>query len=932
MSIKPSGNVGIGTTSPSSILDINGAFTQQGIAAPAASPAGQGRIYFDSTENKFKVSQNGAGYTDLVNAGGGGDVTGPVASSDNAVVRFDGTTGKITQNSSVTIDDTGIVSGVAAINGGDSYLDIVAPDYLTMKANHYVFDVPPGGTNALTFSNTLGGWSGAKIQVNKAAGSNNDADMSIQTINNPNQIFLAGQGVNSGNVGIGTTTPERLLHINGPMRVTASALPLTPAAGDIAVDSADLNKLKYYNGSAWVEAGGGGSGTPAGANTQIQFNNAGSFGASTNFIWDNTNARLGVGTASPEMKLSLDSDGGIIAKGTYGAGATLATSGAGSRMIWYPRKSAFRAGNTTGTHWDNANLGDYSAAFGANTTASNFNSFASGWTSSASGTSSIAMGDQNTASGDYGSVAMGSTNTASGMSSIALGGFNSVSGEQAAALGYGLTSDSLKMVAVGSYNGATGGSTNTWVATDPIFVVGNGNGSASTALTVLKNGNVGIGTTTPSAKLQTNTSAIGSIGQIIRWGQAGQTANLLEFQNNTGTILSRVDKDGKFYGDGSGLTGITATPSGVAGSVQFSNGTILASDNANFFWDDTNNRLGIGTATPASPLELRSTNTSTSSFQFGANVIYTANPSGASTANNRAIQGTALTSGSNNITGDVSGLMGYAQHSGTGTVSKLYGGYFGAESYTGNSVGDAAGIKSFVYVDQPTSSIIGGDFRASRGSGTSIVTPLTAGVRAVAVTQNDADVLVGIDAIAEIYANPADSITSAYAGRFTFSAGATGVVGSAYGVYLGDVPTATNSYGLYQAGTDDKNYFAGNVGIGTTTPSNKLEVSGNIRQIAGQITSAPYDALSGTAFDFNNGNVQYTLANCQAMTLSNMQDGGSYTIVVKGTTSGTCSFTHAGLNFYYSPAPGPTANGSMTTYTFLRVGTDVMVTWISLYQ
>ena len=39
--------------------------------------------------------------------------------------------------------------------------------------------------------------------------------------------------------------------------------------------------------------------------------------------------------------------------------------------------------------------------------------------------------------------------------------------------------------------------------------------------------------------------------------------------------------------------------------------------------------------------------------------------------------------------------------------------------------------------------------------------------------------------------------------------------------------TVTNSYGLYQAGTSDKNYFAGNVGIGVTSPlgSSKLHVS-----------------------------------------------------------------------------------------------------------
>lgn len=59
------------------------------------------------------------------------------------------------------------------------------------------------------------------------------------------------------NVGIGTTSPSRLLHVNGPIRVTASALPGTPAAGDVAVDSGDSNKLKWYDGSGWQAAGSG---------------------------------------------------------------------------------------------------------------------------------------------------------------------------------------------------------------------------------------------------------------------------------------------------------------------------------------------------------------------------------------------------------------------------------------------------------------------------------------------------------------------------------------------------------------------------------------------------------------------------------------------------------------------------------------------------
>lgn len=44
-------------------------------------------------------------------AGGNGDVFGPASSTDNAIARFDGITGKLIQNSVVTVSDTGVVAG-----------------------------------------------------------------------------------------------------------------------------------------------------------------------------------------------------------------------------------------------------------------------------------------------------------------------------------------------------------------------------------------------------------------------------------------------------------------------------------------------------------------------------------------------------------------------------------------------------------------------------------------------------------------------------------------------------------------------------------------------------------------------------------------------------------------------------------------------------
>jgi hypothetical protein len=54
---------------------------------------------------------------------------------------------------------------------------------------------------------------------------------------------------------------------------------------------------------------------------------------------------------------------------------------------------------------------------------------------------------------------------------------------------------------------------------------------------------------------------------------------------------------------GSGDIPVVTSPSGVAGAIQFSNGSAFASDATNLFWDDTNNRLGVGTNAPTASIE-----------------------------------------------------------------------------------------------------------------------------------------------------------------------------------------------------------------------------------------------------------------------------------------------------------------------------------------
>lgn len=60
-----SGNVGIGVDSPKTVLDVGGVLTFRSQSNPGVSNSGEGRLYFDSANNKFKISENGAAYKDL---------------------------------------------------------------------------------------------------------------------------------------------------------------------------------------------------------------------------------------------------------------------------------------------------------------------------------------------------------------------------------------------------------------------------------------------------------------------------------------------------------------------------------------------------------------------------------------------------------------------------------------------------------------------------------------------------------------------------------------------------------------------------------------------------------------------------------------------------------------------------------------------------
>nr|MBK9650770.1 tail fiber domain-containing protein [Bacteroidota bacterium] len=152
----------------------------------------------------------------------------------------------------------------------------------------------------------------------------------------------------------------------------------------------------------------------------------GTAGANQGFIGMNNTApifNLTISTNGPYSPLPGPyPDGGLIAFGQSGSGTILPNGLRQARMIWYPRMSAFRAGDADAPLWDDANIGLGSACFGLNTRGIGAASFAAGNTCYADGETSVALGKINFANGAQ-SVTIGCNNTANNQFGVAIGSF-----------------------------------------------------------------------------------------------------------------------------------------------------------------------------------------------------------------------------------------------------------------------------------------------------------------------------------------------------------------------------------------------------------------------------------------------------------------------------------------------------------------------------
>lgn len=262
----------------------------------------------------------------------------------------------------------------AASSSGTIGQDFVSIGSLSNQGAHNIGDYGV----AMGYNSHSQGLYNISLGVNSGSSTGTDGGKAISIGGSANNTALANIGLGSTAIGyqVNSTATGALTIGYGNSAPTTNStvnsfgISWDSATPDILLTKANGWKINGFYGHAgyvltsdstlgnvkWQPTSGGG--TPAGADTQIQFNSAGSFGASSNFVYFNgSNPQLQIGSASVPILLTSDNSTNLAIDFGSGSGTgknglletNTATSGNGGSLT-------IKAGSSTAVSSSGGNL------------------------------------------------------------------------------------------------------------------------------------------------------------------------------------------------------------------------------------------------------------------------------------------------------------------------------------------------------------------------------------------------------------------------------------------------------------------------------------------------------------------------------------------------------------------------------------------------
>jgi lysophospholipase L1-like esterase len=187
------------------------------------------------------------------------------------------------------------------------------------------------------------------------------AGINATTIAGGDGIHLNGAGHLLAANGIAKIiTGEELQFIIPQVSIANRDKILNPREGQTVITTDDGLVNTYINGAWETVGGGGGSGTPGGADNQVQVNNSGAFGARDSIVALNNPDRLGVGEITPTARLQVKGTGttsattSLLVENNAGTDQLLATDDGDVIAISRNQTRGFRVRSTL-----SGNTGDF---------------------------------------------------------------------------------------------------------------------------------------------------------------------------------------------------------------------------------------------------------------------------------------------------------------------------------------------------------------------------------------------------------------------------------------------------------------------------------------------------------------------------------------------------------------------------------------------